>query len=74
MWDVVTGGALAAFEEPTAQENLEQITAVAFSPDGTLLAVGTHRQVHLWDVNTGHKLFSLSTVHKRGRVTFHNYA
>ncbi len=74
MWDVVTGGALAAFEEPTARENLGHIAALAFSPDGTLLAVGAHRQVHLWDVDTGHKLFSLSTVHKRGRVTFHNYA
>ena len=73
MWDVVTGGALAAFEEPTAQKNLGQIVALAFSPDGTLLAVGTHSQVHLWDVNTGHKLFSVSSVYKRGRVTFRNY-
>ena len=73
MWDVLTGGALAAFEELTAQENLGHIAALAFSPDGTLLAVGTHSQVHLWDVNTGHKLFSVSTVHKRGRVTFRNY-
>lgn len=73
MWDVVTGGALAAFEEPTAQKNLEQIVALAFSPDGTLLAVGAHSQIHLWDVNTGHKLFSVSAVYKRGRVTFRNY-
>ena len=73
MWDVVTGGALAAFEEPTAQKNLGQIVALAFSPDGTLLAVGTHSQIHLWDVNTGHKLFSVSAVYKRGRVTFRNY-
>ena len=73
MWDVVTGGALAAFEEPTAQKNLGMIAALAFSPDGTLLAVGTHSQVHLWDVNTGHKLFSVSAVYKRGRVTFRNY-
>ena len=73
MWDVVTGGALAAFEEPTAQKNLGMIAALAFSPDGTLLAVGTHTQLHLWDVNTGHKLFSVSAVYKRGRVTFHNY-
>ncbi len=73
MWDVVTGGALAAFEEPTAQKNLGLIAALAFSPDGTLLAVGTHSQVHLWDVNTGHKIFSVSGVYKRGRVTFRNY-
>ena len=74
MWDVVTGGDLAAFEEPTAHENLGHISALAFSPDGTLLAVGTHTQVHLWDVNTGHKLFSVSTVHKRGRGIFRVYA
>ena len=74
MWDVVTGGALAAFEEPTAPENLGQIAALAFSPDGTLLAVGAHSQVHLWNVNTHNKLFSASTLHKRGRVTFHNNA
>ena len=73
MWDVVTGGALAAFEEPTVQKNLGLIAALAFSPDGTLLAVGTHSQVHLWDVNTGHKIFSVSGVYKRGRVTFRNY-
>ena len=74
MWDVLTGGALAAFEEPTAQKNLGLIAALAFSPDGTLLAVGAHSQVHLWDVNTGYKLLSINTVHKRGRVTFRNYA
>ena len=74
MWDVVTGKAVAAFEKPTAPENLGQIAAVAFSPDGALLAVGAHTQVYLWDVNTGNELFSVSTVHKRGRVTFHVYA
>ena len=74
MWNVATGGALATFEEPTARENLGRIAALAFSPDGTLLAVGTHSQVHLWDVNTGNKFFSVSTVHKRGRIIFHNGA
>ena len=74
MWNVATGGALAAFEEQAVRENLGRTAALAFSPDGTLLAVGTHSQVHLWDVNTGHKLFSVSTVHKRGRIIFHNGA
>ena len=74
MWNVATGGTLAAFEEPMALENLDRIAALAFSPDGTLLAVGTHSQVHLWDVNTGNKFFSVSTVHKRGRIIFHNGA
>ena len=73
MWDVVTGGALAIFAEPNEQENLGRISAVAFSPDGTLLAVGAHSQVHLWEVNTGHKLFSISTVYQRSRGRFYNY-
>lgn len=74
MWDVVTSGTLAAFEESTGRENLGHIAALAFSPDGTLLAVGTHRHVHLWDVDTGNKLFSISTGHRRGRNTFTGYA
>ena len=74
IWDVVTGEALTVFTEPTGQENLGRISAVAFSPDGTLLAAGAHSQVHLWNVNTGDKFFSVSTVHKRGRVRFHNNA
>ena len=74
MWDVATGKALTTFAKPTGQENLGRIAALAFSPDGTLLAAGTHSQVHLWDVNTRNKLFSVSTVHKRGRVIFHNSA
>ena len=70
MWDVATGEALIFFAEPT--KNLGQISALAFSPDRAVLAAGTHTQLHLWDVRTGHKLFSVSTVHKRGRVTFHD--
>ena len=44
---------------------------MGFSPDRTLLAVGTHNHIHLWDVNTGHKLFSVSTLHKRGNMRFY---
>ncbi len=73
MWDVATGEALAVFAEPTEQENLGHISAVAFSPDRALLAAGTPSQLHLWDVRTGHKIFSVSTVYKRGRVTHHDY-
>ena len=72
MWDVVTGEALIAFAEPTAQEDQGGISAVAFSPDATLLAAGAHTQVHLWEVDTGNKFLSISTVHKRGNMTFHS--
>ena len=73
MWDVATGEPLAVFAEPTEQENLGHISAVAFSPDRALLAAGTPSQLHLWDVRTGHKIFSVSTVHKRGWRTYHDY-
>ena len=72
VWVVATGEALAAFAEPTEQENLGVISALALSPDVTLLAAGSHSQLHLWDVSTGHKLFTVSTVHKRGRSIFHD--
>ena len=73
MWDVATGEALAVFSEPTEQKNLGHISAVAFSPDRALLAAGTKSQLHLWDVRTGHKIFSVSTVHKRGWGIHHDY-
>ena len=65
MWDVVTGAALAVFAEPTEQENLGRIPALAFSPDGTLLAAGAQNHIHLWEVDTAHKLFSISTEHQK---------
>ena len=70
MWDVATGGALAVFAEPTEQENLGRILALAFSPDGTLLAAGTRGHIHLWEVDTANKLFSVDTEHKRGDKPF----
>ena len=73
MWFVKTGEALTTFTEPTEQENLGSISALALSPDVTLLAAGAHSQLHLWDVSTGHKLFSVSTVHKRGWQKYHDY-
>ena len=73
MWDVATGKALVAFAEPTVRADQGGISAVAFSPDGTLLAAGAHTQVHLWEMDTGNKLFSISTVHKRGNQIFYNF-
>ena len=70
MWDVVTGGALAVFAEPTEQENLGRVWALAFSPDGTLLAAGTRGHIHLWEVDTANKLFSVNTEHTRAGKPF----
>ncbi len=72
MWDVATGEALTVFAEPTEQENLGHISALAFSPNRALLAAATKNQIHLWDVHTGHKRSSIHTVYKRGRTTFHD--
>ena len=70
MWDVVTGGALTVFAEPTAQADLGRILALAFSPDGTLLAAGTRGHIHLWEVDTANKLLSVDPEHRRGDKPF----
>ena len=71
MWDVATGEALVAFAEPTTRENLGRISALALSPDGVLLAVGTQDHIHLWEVDTANKFFSVNTEHQRGNMSFH---
>ena len=73
MWDVATGEPLTVFGASTEEANLGHISALAFSPDRAVLAASTKRQLHLWDVRTGHKLFWVSTVHKRGWRTYHDY-
>ena len=73
-WHVATGKALAVFAKPTAQENLGHISALSFSPDSALLAAGSHSQIDLWEVNTGNKLLSVNTKHKRGNMGFQSYS
>ena len=73
MWDVATGEPLTVFGASTEEANLGHISALAFSPDRAVLAASTKRQLHLWDVRTGHKIFSVSIVHKRGWRTYHDY-
>ena len=73
MWDVMTGEALVAFADPTTREDPGGISALAFSPDRTLLAVGTHNRIHLWEVDPPNKFFSVSTEHKRGNARFYGY-
>ena len=66
MWDVATGEALVVFAEPTERENLGRISALAFSPDRALLAAGTRGHIHLWELDTTNKFFSVNTEHTRG--------
>ena len=53
MWDVATGAALVTF----AKWRALRARALAFSPDGALLAAGTLSHIHLWKVDTANELF-----------------
>ena len=72
-WNVATGEALEVIAKPTEHENLGRISALRFSPDGTLLAAGSHGHVHLWEMDSGHKLLPVSTEHKRGKMGFQSH-
>ena len=63
MWDVATGEALIAF----AKSKVLRARALAFSPDGALLAAGTHGHIHLWEMDTTHELLPISIGHRRDR-------
>ena len=63
MWDVATGEALVAF----AKSKALRPRALAFSPDGALLAAGTRGHIHLWEADTANKLLSISIGHRRDR-------
>jgi WD40 repeat protein len=59
MWNVSTGNLTATFKDP----NNQGLYAVAFSPDGRLLAVsdttGSQGVVYLWNVSSGHLVNTL---------------
>ncbi|MXV75685.1 sigma-70 family RNA polymerase sigma factor [Candidatus Poribacteria bacterium] len=61
MWDVATGEALVTF----AKWRALRARALAFSPDGALLAAGTLSHIHLWKVDTANELFPISIGHRR---------
>ena len=63
MWDVATGAALVTF----AKSKTLRARALAFSPDGALLAAGTHGHIHLWEVDTANELRPIRIGHRRYR-------
>jgi WD40 repeat protein/DNA-binding SARP family transcriptional activator len=56
IWDAVTGKEIFSLPEP---ENIG-VYAVAFSPDGNLIATGTAKTVTLWDAHTGKLNYTLN--------------
>ena len=59
-WNVATGKALAVFAKPTNQEEFEDILALCFSSDSTLLAAGSYELIRIWEVDTGNILLSVN--------------
>jgi WD40 repeat protein len=52
LWDLATRTKRATLEATTEKGFLNEITALAFSPDGQTLALAINREVQLWDVGT----------------------
>jgi RNA polymerase sigma factor (sigma-70 family) len=64
LWEPITGKELRSFQAPALAFSLDRV--LAFSPDGTILAVGTddafngaNKEVRLWDVARGKELHVL---------------
>ncbi len=54
LWDIATGKQLKTLGETSSDPlNAALISAVAFSPDGTTLAVVSNKDIKLWDTKTG---------------------
>ena len=51
----------------------DPISVLAFSPNGKLLAAGSHRQIRLWNMETGNWGKGISSIsnYKEGREVFH---
>src|SRR5262249_17489971 len=65
VWNVTTGERLPAFQGQTGP-----IAAIAFSPDGAVMAtVGTDGVVHVWEVATGVEFCAMGQPGDAGALT-----
>jgi WD40 repeat protein len=53
LWDVAARTERATLEATTEKGFLNEINALAFSPDGQTLALAVNQEVQLWDTSTG---------------------
>jgi WD40 repeat protein len=56
LWDVAARTKRATLEATTDKVFLNDITALAFSPDGQTLALAINAEVQLWDTGTGRRM------------------
>ena len=61
------------FPDATVTYQVPIISVLAFSPNGKLLAAGSHRQIRLWNMETGNWGKGISSIDNRkdGREVFH---
>ena len=51
LWNSQTGELLKTFKGHT-----QNVSSVAFSPDGSMIACGNNDAIHIWDVKSGERL------------------
>jgi len=61
MWDVSTGVELQSFQVPLPQGSAVDVRAVAFSPDGMQLAIGSGSEASIWSAQSGAVVQRLDT-------------
>jgi WD40 repeat protein len=64
IWDLTNPDKIAKEARTLEETHVAGVTAVAISPDGRYLASAAGRDVFVWDVSTGKKIYALPPEHK----------